>query len=90
MNKVLFIADGFQDNYIDLHFYDEKAPYNLNRSLEIAKEHFESGMLAVNQSGVELDFIVVGLFQINNHNIPCKFTKISFKESKPENASIVG
>ena len=90
MNNVLFIVDGSQDNYIDLHFYDEKAPYNLNHSLEIAKEHFEAGMLAVNQSGVELDFIIVGLFPINNHNIPCKFTKISFKGSKPETASIVG
>ena len=59
-----------------MNIYNVTEPYELEHSMTVAKDKFECGMLATDISGVELDFIVLGLFFINNNSTPCKFTKI--------------
>ena len=69
--KVLLISDGRKDNTVDLNIYNDVAPYHLEHQMSVTKNQFECGMLATDISGSKLDFIVLGLFLINNHSTPC-------------------
>ena len=53
------------------------------------EQDYECGMLVSDCSGLDLDFIVVGLFFINNNSKPCTLKKIQFKSSEASSASEV-
>ena len=87
LGKVMLIVDGVKDDTVDLNIYNVAEPYDLEHSMTVAKDKFECGMLATDISGVELDFVVLGLFFINNNSTPCKFTKIQFKTDESKSAT---